>query len=95
MGQYDDKVERQRLLLTAEEWALGVQSLHAHSLSSMWYDNRPEDTADGKCVVDRLFNSGLIERTLNDGSVVYFGEQLKGDELIQEFLKRTGETVLK
>lgn len=95
MGQYDDKVERQRILLAAEEWALGVRSLHAHSLSSMWYDDRPEDTADGKGVVDRQFNSGLIERTLDDGSVVYFGEQLKGDELIQEFLKRTGETVLR
>lgn len=95
MGQYDDKVKRQRVLLAAEEWALGVRSLHAHSLNSMWYDDRPEDTADGKGVVDRQFNSGLIERTLNDGSIVYFGEQLKGDELIQEFLKRTGETVLK
>jgi len=95
MGQYDDKVKRQRILLAAEEWALGVKSLHAHSLSSMWYDDRPEDTADGKGVVDRQFNSGLIERTLDNGSVVYFGEQLKGDELIQEFLKRTGETVLK
>ena len=95
MGQYDDKVERQRILLAAEEWALGVKSLHAHSLSSMWYDNRPEDTADGKGVVDRQFNSGLIERTLDNGSVVYFGEQLKGDELIQEFLKKTGETVLR
>jgi len=95
MGQYDDKVERQRILLAAEEWALGVKSLHAHSLSSMWYDDRPEDTADGKGVVDRQFNSGLIERTLDNGSVVYFGEQLKGEDLIQEFLKQTGETVLR
>ena len=95
MGQYDDKVKRQRILLAAEEWAEGVRSLHAHSLSSMWYDDRPEDTADGKVVVDRQFNSGLIERTLHDGSVVYFGEQLKGQDLIQEFLKRTGETVLR
>ena len=95
MGQYDDKVNRQRILLAAEEWAQGVQSLHAHSLSSMWYDTRPQDTQDGKGVVDKQYNSGLIERTLDDGSVVYFGEQLKGEELIQEFLKRTGETVLK
>lgn len=95
MGQYDDKVERQRILLAAEEWALGVKSLHAHSLNSMWYDDRPEDTADGKGVVDRQFNSGLIERTLDNGSVVYFGKQLKGEDLIQEFLKKTGETVLR
>ena len=25
MGQYDDKVERQRLLLLAEEWANGLK----------------------------------------------------------------------
>ena len=87
MGQYDDKVERQRLLLQAEEWAEGIKSLHAHSLSSMWYDNRPEDTADGKGVVDKQFNSGLIERTLDDGTIVYFGEKLKGDELISEFVR--------
>lgn len=87
MGQYDDKVERQRLLLEAEKWAEGVKSLHAHSLSSMWYDNRPQDTADGKGVVDTQFNSGLIERTLDDGTIVYFGEKLKGDELISEFVR--------
>jgi hypothetical protein len=87
MGQYDDKVERQRLLLQAEEWAEGVKSLHAHSLSSMWYDDRPEDTADGKGVVDKQFNSGLIERTLDDGTIVYFGQKLKGDELISEFVR--------
>lgn len=87
MGQYDDKVERQRLLLEAEKWAEGVKSLHAHSLSSMWYDNRPQDTANGKGVVDTQFNSGLIERTLDDGTIVYFGEKLKGDELISEFVR--------
>ena len=87
MGQYDDKVERQRLLLEAEAWAEGVRSLHAHSLSSMWYDDRPQDTADGKGVVDRQFNSGLIERTLDDGTIVYFGEKLKGDELVSEYVR--------
>lgn len=92
MTEYSDKVERQRLLLEAEEWAKGVQSLHAHSLSSMWYDDRPEDTANGKGVVDRQFNSGLIERTLEDGSIVYFGEKLTGDELINEYQKKCQPT---
>ena len=87
MGQYQDKVERQRLLLEAEEWAQEVRSLHAHSLNSMWYDDRPQDTEDGKGVVDRQFNSGLIERTLEDGSIVYFGEVLKGDELIDAYTR--------
>ena len=29
MGQYDDRVERQRILIEAEEWAEGVKDLHA------------------------------------------------------------------
>jgi len=93
MGQYDDKVERQRKLLAAEEWAQGVSGIHAHSLSSMWYDTRPQDTQDGKGVVDRSFNSGLIERTLHDGSIVYFGKELKGDELIDEWERNTSPSV--
>lgn len=93
MGQYDDKVERQRKLLAAEEWAQGVSGIHAHSLSSMWYDTRPQDTQDGKGVVDRSFNSGLIERTLHDGSIVYFGKELKGDELIDEWERTTSPSV--
>ena len=53
----------------------------------MWYDDRPQDTEDGKSVVDRQFNSGLIERTLEDGSIVHFGEVLKGDELIDAYTR--------
>ena len=93
MGQYSDRVERQRLLLEAEEWAQGVASLHAHSLSSMWYDTRPQDTQDGKGVVDKQYNSGLIERTLDDGSIVYFGKELKGDELIDAYTRNTQPSV--
>lgn len=87
MGQYDDRVERQRLLIEAEKWAQGVKSMHAHSLSSMWYDDRPEDTADGKGVLDVEYNSGRIERTLHDNSKVSFGEELKGDALIDAYSK--------
>ena len=47
MSEYDDKVERQRLLLEAEEWSKGIVSIHSHSLKSMWYDNRPQDTDKG------------------------------------------------
>ena len=93
MTQYNDRVERQRLLLEAEEWAEGVQSIHAHSLSSMWYDTRPQDTQDGKGVVDKQYNSGLIERTLEDGSIVYFGKELKGDELIDAYTRTTQPSV--
>jgi len=83
MTQYEDRVEQQRLKLKAEEWANGVKCIHAHSLSSMWYDDRPQDTADGKSVVDREFNNGKVERTLENGQVYIFTKyELKGDALI-------------
>lgn len=87
MSQYDDVVERQRLIIQAEDWASKVKSIHAHSLSSMWYDDRPEDTADGRGVLDVEYNSGRIERTLDDDSKVFFGEELKGDALFDAFSK--------
>lgn len=93
MTEFKDKVERQRILLEAEEWAKGVSGIHAHSMSSMWYDTRPQDTQDGKGVVDRQFNSGLIERTLDDGSIVYFGKELTGDELIREYQRKVMPSV--
>ena len=86
MSQYDERVEEQRLKIAAEEWAKGVRSLHAHSLNSMWYDTRPEDTADGKGVVDTEYNNGLVKRQLNNGEVYLFTEnELKGDALIQAY----------
>lgn len=86
MSQYDERVEEQRLKIAAEEWAKGVRSLHAHSLNSMWYDTRPQDTADGKGVVDTEYNNGLVKRQLNNGEVYLFTEnELKGDALIQAY----------
>ena len=94
MGEHSWKVERQRVLLEAEEWAKGVNAIHAHSLNSMWYDTRPQDTEGDKTVCDRHFNNGLIERTCHDGSIVYFGRELKGDELIDQYQKVTGSSVI-
>ena len=54
MTQYNDRVQKQRDLLKAEEWAKQVKSIHAHSISSMFYDTRPQDTEDGKSVM--IFN---------------------------------------
>ena len=88
MGQFNDRVERQRLLLEAEEWARDVKSMHAHSLNSMWYDDRPQDTANGKGVIDIIYNNGLIKRELADGTKVYFGEKLKGDDLIDAYVRQ-------
>ena len=87
MTQYDDKVQEQRLKLEAEEWANGVRSIHAHSLDSMWYDNRPQDTDGGrKSVIDKQYNNLVIERTLQNGEVFLFTEeQLTGEDLIDAY----------
>ena len=87
MTEYKESVQRQAKLLAAEEWAKGVSGIHAHSLNSMWYDTRPQDTEDGKSVLDIEYNNGLIKRKLDDGTEVYFGKELKGDELIYEYEK--------
>ena len=87
MTEYSETVQRQAKLLAAEEWARGVSGIHAHSLNSLWYDTRPQDTEDGKGVIDVHYNSGLIKRTCSDGTEVYFGKELKGDDLIYEYEK--------
>jgi len=91
MTEYSDAVDRQRLLIEAEKWAKGTANIHAHSLNSMWYDSRPEDTEGGKSVVDITYNSGLIERRLDIGKVVYFGKKLTGDELIREYVRKNSD----
>lgn len=91
MGQFDEAVNRQRMLLKAEEWAKGVESIHMHQLKSMWYETRPKDTDNGS-VIDRRFNDGLIERTLPTGEIVYIGKQLKGDDLIYAFSRAAADS---
>ena len=85
MGQYEERVERQRIKLEAEKWAKGVKVLHAHQLKSMWYDDRPQDTDDSS-VLDIQYNDGRIERRIQKtGEVVQMGEQIKGEELIRAY----------
>jgi len=93
MGQYKDKVERQRLLLEAEKWAEGVKDIHVHSMNSMWYDDKPEDTANNKNVTDTTFNSGLIKREQNGKVLRYFGEKLTGDALIDDYVRKVSPSV--
>ena len=87
MTEFKDVVYRQSLLLEAEQWALGVRNIHVHSLNSMWYDDRPADTANGNSVTDITNNNGLIERKQNGKIIHYFGRKLEGQELIDQYLK--------
>ncbi len=92
MGQYNDKVELQRKILLAEEYKDTVMCLHAHSLSSMWYDKRPQDTANGKGVVDVQFMDGRIERTLKNGKKITLVKGRTGEELVQEVTRNLADS---
>ena len=84
MSEYDSLVERQRVLIKAEQWAIQVKCLHAHSLSSMHYDDRPEDTAKGP-VIDTEYNGGWIDR-YQDGVLIHtFGKKFSRSELIDRY----------
>lgn len=85
MSEYDDVVQYQRDLLKAEEWAKGIACIHAHGLSSMHYDDRPQDTADGKNVTDYEYNSGIIKRFQQGKLIHTFGEELEGEQLVQKY----------
>ena len=88
MTQYDETVDRQRRLILAEKWAKGVKTLHAHSLTSLWYDDRGNDGS----VMDTEYNDGLVMREVRaTGEIVYFGEPVTGDELLQLFGQHTGK----
>ena len=91
MSEYDNEVERQRNKLAAEEWAKGVKSMQAHSLKSMWYDDRPQDTDNGS-VLDIHYNDGSVKRTIQStGETVIMGEQLTGEELVYEYNRHSGK----
>lgn len=88
MTQYTKDVEYIRIKREAEIWALGVRQIHAHSLDSMTYDTRPEDTANGKSVVDTEYNSGIIQRTQEGILIHTFGDKLTGDALIDAYTRK-------
>ena len=50
MGEFDYRVERQRLLLEAEEWSKTIKSLHVHSLTSMHYETEESIRNSISCI---------------------------------------------
>ena len=73
MGQYDDVVERQRILLEAEEWAKQPKSVHVHGVTSMWYETEEsiKDFENGN-VTDTHYYGGHVVRQQN-GKVIRCG----------------------
>ena len=90
MSEHWEVVERQRLLLEAEEWAKGVSSLHVHSMTSMYYETEDSltDFEQGS-VSDVEYNSGIIVRSQNGKVIRTFGKRLVGDELIDRYTRKT------
>jgi len=88
MSEYDEVVERQRLLLEAEEWAIQPKAIHIHQLTSMWYETEEskQDMEDGS-VTDIEYNSGLIERKQNGVLIRTFGTRRTGDKLIDLYTR--------
>ena len=91
MGQYDDRVERQRQVLLAEEWAKTPRSIHVHGMTSMWYETEETESEliENGTVTDTQYNSGIITRHRNGKLVHTFGEELKGDALVDSFRRHT------
>tara|TARA_Y100000385_G_scaffold242722_1_gene259821 strand:- start:258 stop:521 length:264 start_codon:yes stop_codon:yes gene_type:complete len=86
MTQFNDRVEKQRLKIEAEEWAQGVRSLHAHSLTSLSYDNGREDGS----VLDIQYNDGRVERKIDStGETIILGTQLIGKDLVEQYVRES------
>ena len=83
MTQYKDEVELQKKILAAEEFADNIKGMQVHRMSSMWYDNRPQDT-EKHSVTDIEYMSGKIERTLHDGTKVVLVEAETGAKLVDK-----------
>ena len=87
MTEYSALVEETKLMIAAEEWGMQVKTLQVHSINSMHYDDRPQDTADGKSVMDIEYNGGWIDRH-QDGEVIHtFGKRLSRRELLDKYGK--------
>ena len=90
MTEHKEKVIRHAMLLEAEDWSKGVSGIHVHSLSSMWYDDHPEDT-ENQTVTDTHYNDDTIVRTVDGKVVRTFGEALEGNDLIDAWSKANQE----
>ena len=93
MGEFDYRVQRQKVLLEAEEWADGIKSIHVHGITSMHYETAESTAAIEKNgqVTDTEYNSGLIVRERNGKEVCTFGIRKTGDDLIDAYL--TGQAL--
>ena len=90
MSQYDEVVERQRQMIKAEKWSRGVKAVHAHSFTTLWYENNPDRTGDDLRVLDVEYNDGTVERQyIVSGKTEIIGTKLTGQALLDEYTRQT------
>ena len=65
MTEYRERVDMQKKILLAEEYRNSPKWVHAHSLTSMWYETEETKEDAVKGVMDTQFMDGRIERVVN------------------------------
>ena len=85
MTEYTETVKRQALLLEAEIWADGIESIHGFDTRkvTMAYDEYLDDGV----VVDTTYNDGRIVRRKNGKIIRTLGEKLEGQELLDKYTR--------
>ena len=85
MTEYNHKVELQRQILLAEEHVDTVINIHAHSITSMWYETDETIKDAVKGVIDIQYMDGRIEREVSTTGKKYtLVEGRTGADLVQE-----------
>ena len=93
MTEYQERVNLQKKILLAEEYRDSPKWIHAHSLTSMWYETEETKEDAVKGVMDTQFMDGRIERIVNDtGKKYVIVEGLTGEDLVQEVTKNLADS---
>lgn len=93
MTEYNDKVELQRQILLAEEHVDTVINIHAHSMTSMWYETDETIKDAVKGVIDTSYMDGRIEREVSTTGKKYtLVEGRTGADLVQEVTRNLADS---
>tara|TARA_B000000532_G_scaffold233091_1_gene216407 strand:- start:50 stop:349 length:300 start_codon:yes stop_codon:yes gene_type:complete len=93
MTEYRERVDMQKKILLAEEYRNSPKWVHAHSLTSMWYETEETKEDAVKGVMDTQFMDGRIERVVNTtGKKYIIKEGLTGEDLVQEVTRNLADS---
>ena len=93
MTEYNHKVELQRQILLAEENVDTVINIHAHSITSMWYETDETIKDAVKGVIDIQYMDGRIEREVSTTGKKYtLVEGRTGADLVQEVTRNLADS---